>query len=271
MRPQPDAIANEADAGGIGRFRLRTRLGAFLIHFAISLAILVVLMYLIVVPWYAGPYFWFDGGWRGTLILISVHLVLGPMLTLIIFNPRKAAAKIRFDLAVIGLLQVGALAWGIYAVESQRPVAISFFNGGLHPVTAAVVRDQGANPAELEGMHPQWPPLVYIEIPNDASGIERMNTLWKERGHWPHNQVALFRPLDSHMDEVRRAQPPIDRISHVNEEFRADLEAFKAEHREKSERYVYATFNGRYGAVLFVLDPNGRLVDWFTNAFVGIL
>ena len=203
--------------------------------------------------------------------MVGVDLVLGPTLTLIVFDPRKPAAKIRMDLAIIGLIQVSALVWGFHAVESQRPVAVSFFNGGLHPVTAQVVRDQGIDPKGLEDFHPQSPPLVYIEIPENESEIERMNAMWAERGHRPHKQVALFRPLASHMNDVARQQPPIDRILRVNEGFRAEFEAFKKAHGEDSERYVYATFNGRYGTVLFVLDSEGRLVDWLTETFKGIL
>lgn len=253
------------------RFGVPTRVGAFLIHLLISFALFIFLMYLIYFHWYSGPYFRFDGGWRGTLIMIGVDLVLGPTLTLIIFDPRKSAAKIRLDLAIIGFLQLAALVWGFHAVESQRPVAVSFFNGGLHPVTAQVVRDQGIDPEKLQGLHPQSPPLVYVEIPKDESGIERMSTMWTERGHRPHVQVALFRPLASHMDDVVRQQPPINRILHVNEAFRAEFEAFKTAHGEDSDRYVYATFNGRYGEVLFALDAEGRVVDWLTETFKGIL
>lgn len=265
-----DCLEHQADAVRAGRFRARTRVGAFSVHLLISIAIFAVLMYLIYFHWYSGPYFRFDGGWRGTLIMIGVDLVLGPTLTLIVFDPRKSAAKIRLDLTIIGLIQLSALAWGFHAVESQRPVAVSFFNGGLHPVTAQVVRDQGIDPKELEDLHPQSPPLVYIEIPKNETGIERMNEM-AERGYRPLNQVALFRSLASHMDDVARQQPPIDRILRVNEAFRAEFEAFKTAHGEDRERYVYATFNGRYGAVLFVLDPEGRLVDWLTETFKGIL
>lgn len=270
-QPGTQLLEDKGAAVPTSRFRLRSRLGAFSIHLLISLAIFVVLMYLILAYWYTGPYFSYDGGWRGTFIVIAVDLVLGPVLTLIVFDPRKSLGKIRFDLAVIGLIQFAALAWGCYAVESQRPVAVSYFNGAFNPVVAQVVRDQNQSIESLSGLHSQFPPLVYVEIPGDEAGIERMNAYWEQSGHSPQNQVALFKPLRPHLDEIARRQPPVDRIANSNEAFREELAAFRKTHGEKSQQYLYVPFNGRYGVVLFVIDSEGRLVDWLSEAFSRIL
>ncbi|MDX1512387.1 MAG: hypothetical protein R3174_01475 [Gammaproteobacteria bacterium] len=271
-----DATATESLAEKVAgdperRERLRARLRAFLIHFSISVAIFVVLMYLIIAHWYAGPYFRFDGGWRGTLIVIGVDLVLGPTLTLIIFDPRKAAWKIKLDLAFICLIQAAALAWGFYAVESQRPVALSFFNAGFHPITAQVIRGQDKNIEDLEQFHPQFPPLVFVEFPTDEAGRERMQNIWVEKGYSPHNQFQLLRPLKPHLEQIARQQPPVERMAKVNKEFRAELDAFEEQHGGSGEQFIYLPFNGRYGVVLFALDSEGRLVDYLTTAYKGIL
>ena len=41
--------------------------------------------------WFPDFYYAIDGGWEGMRLIIGVDLVLGPMLTLVVFKARKAA------------------------------------------------------------------------------------------------------------------------------------------------------------------------------------
>ena len=58
------------------------------------------------------------------LILIGVDVVLGPLLTLVVFNPAKKS--LRIDLAVIAALQVAALVYGISVIAQARPAYVVF-------------------------------------------------------------------------------------------------------------------------------------------------
>ena len=49
--------------------------------------------------WYPQPYFAAMGGATLILLLIGVDVVIGPLITLIVFDPKKKS--LRFDLAVI--------------------------------------------------------------------------------------------------------------------------------------------------------------------------
>jgi hypothetical protein len=60
--------------------------------------------------WYPPPYFEVDGGWRILRILAGVDVVVGPLLTLILFKPGKPGLK--FDMTCIALMQIGALVYG---------------------------------------------------------------------------------------------------------------------------------------------------------------
>jgi hypothetical protein len=102
---------------------LKSKFKAAGIHLGISSIIFLVLAYVIIFRWYPWPYFTADGGWQGIRIIALIDLVLGPLLTLIIFNPAKSLREIRFDLGAIGLLQISALVWGIYTVHSERTAA----------------------------------------------------------------------------------------------------------------------------------------------------
>ena len=60
--------------------------------------------------WYPTPYFAIDGGWQVLRILAGVDVVLGPLLTFIVFKIGKPSLK--FDMSCIILMQIGALIYG---------------------------------------------------------------------------------------------------------------------------------------------------------------
>ena len=57
-------------------------------------------------------------------MLIGVDLILGPVLTLIVFKPGKRGLK--FDLSVIALVQLTALVYGMTVIYRERPYATVF-------------------------------------------------------------------------------------------------------------------------------------------------
>ena len=75
---------------------------ASLIHLAISAAIGLAVVTLMLVVWYSRPYFKAMGEDMLILLLIGVDVVIGPLITLIIFDPKKKGLKL--DLGVIAAL-----------------------------------------------------------------------------------------------------------------------------------------------------------------------
>lgn len=101
------------------------RYQAFAYHIAISLLIFVVLSLIVRFWWYPGILFESEQGWKALLLIAGVDLVLGPVLTLMVFNPTKKSLPI--DLAVIGLIQILALGAGSYTIHQNRPIALILF------------------------------------------------------------------------------------------------------------------------------------------------
>lgn len=142
-----------------------TRLKAFLIHFSISSFIFFVLLYFILVQWYPQPLFSTDGGWQVIRIIAGVDLVLGPLLTLIVFKPGKAGLK--FDLSMIALVQTLALCWGVWTTYNERPAAIIYTLDFFTPVPAYQLSEQGITSQELKKFGDDWPIMIYLEIPKE--------------------------------------------------------------------------------------------------------
>ncbi len=142
-----------------------SRFKAFAIHFSISFLIFLVLLYFILVQWYPEPLFSTDGGWRVIRIIIGVDLILGPLLTLIVFKSGKPGLK--FDLAMIALVQVLALSWGVWNTYNERPAAIIYTLDFFTPVPAYQLAEQGMTAEKLKQFGDTWPILIYIDVPKE--------------------------------------------------------------------------------------------------------
>ena len=135
------------------------RLKAAGIHLAISLAMAGLAALLVFFVWYPYPYREISGGRELFLLLVAVDVVMGPLLTLAVFNRNKPKRQMRFDFLVIGLLQLSALAYGLWTVAAARPVHLVFVVDRFEVVHAVDV-DMSAvakAPLDLQAM-PLWGP-----------------------------------------------------------------------------------------------------------------
>jgi len=96
------------------------RLRASGIHMAISLAIAALSAALVFAVWYPYPYREISGGRELFFILVSVDVILGPLITLAVFNRAKPRSELRRDLGIVGVLQIAALAYGLWTVSIAR-------------------------------------------------------------------------------------------------------------------------------------------------------
>lgn len=97
-----------------------TRWKAALIHLSLSLAVLLVLGAVLVWRWYPPGLFHMAQADKLLVLIGGVDLVLGPLLTLIVYKQGKKSLK--FDLTTIALMQLAALVFGLHATWESRPV-----------------------------------------------------------------------------------------------------------------------------------------------------
>lgn len=90
------------------------------IHLGITAGIAILIGVLVFRLWYPPPYFGACGADRLMLLMLAIALVLGPLLTLIVFKAGKWGMT--FDLAFIACVQVLAIAYGLQVTAKSRPV-----------------------------------------------------------------------------------------------------------------------------------------------------
>lgn len=154
---------------GGGMWRPKSRWSAFAIHLLISLLVFLVLATIIFHWWFQGALFSAAGGWDGIKIVAAVDLVLGPILTLIVYNLAKPVRKLVKDLALIALLQLSCLLAGVYVVLNARPLAVVYVFDTFYVFNREDYRQLDVEPQVLEGFSGWAPKFFYVETPSDSA------------------------------------------------------------------------------------------------------
>ena len=170
-----------------------SRWKAFGIHFAISVAVLTVLMGVILVFWYPGILFNVDGGWTGLRIVIGVDLVLGPLLTLVVFKAGKPG--LRFDLTCIAVFQITCMAGGMYIVYSERPLALVLAYDTFYSLAAQEFEDYDKDVAVLDQFPGSYPKLLHTELPDNEIEADIVSVRSQFIGDPLFMQTERYRPI----------------------------------------------------------------------------
>lgn len=145
------------------------------IHLLISCAVALAFLALMLLFWYPQPYFKASGADRLLTILIGVDVVLGPLLTLVVFKAGKKNLKL--DLSAIAFFQIAALLYGASVVWQARPVFLVFVVDRFVLVAANELTDEELTEArypQFQNLSWSGPRLVAAERPTE---VEERNAI----------------------------------------------------------------------------------------------
>lgn len=157
----------------IGPFRLR----AAGIHFLISLVIVITVFVAMLSIWYPSPLFQVVGGMTVLAWIAVVDLTIGPLLTLVVANPKKTRRHLMKDFSVIAVLQLAALAYGLHVMYTGRPVYLIFVQDRMDLVRESEVSDLPKYAALLPQFNtiPKWGvETIGAQIPTDINERNEM-------------------------------------------------------------------------------------------------
>lgn len=103
-----------------------TRIKFAFTHLLISLVIACLSACLVFLGWYAFPFGKILRVDSIYILLIIIDVICGPLMTLIIANPKKDRQKLLTDIVIIGIVQLSALLYGLYSLYQARPVMTVF-------------------------------------------------------------------------------------------------------------------------------------------------
>ncbi len=237
----------------------RSKTRAMAIHLALSSAVFAVLLYLLLAHWFPGFHFAVDGGWQGVRILVGVDLVLGPLLTLLIFDRRKSRREITLDLSLIALIQLGALSWGVHTIYQQRVAAMAFHQGSLWVVYAADLRAQEVDLAELNQYSDARPPLIFMR---EAIREDRSLQRAIELAPLPYESYAhLYANWQDHFaDALLTGELDITLAGREFPAYQSAIEAWLIRIGRDLSNTHFLSYKGRYANRTLAFDRNGTLL-----------
>ncbi len=170
-----------------------TRWGAFFSHLLLSLGLLVALSAFIAFVMFPGALLSTAGGIEGIKIIAGVDMVLGPLLTLVIYNRAKPINQLLRDLTIIGVIQFTALSAGMYLVHTSRPAAVTYAFDQFYTTKAGEFdADDSVRPNELNWFRPAY---FNVQLPSDNDEARMLMVEFEFSGPSPRLNTDLYEPL----------------------------------------------------------------------------
>jgi hypothetical protein len=234
----------------------RDRLIGCAVHLGLSLCIAALAALLVFGIWYPYPYREISGGRELFVLLVTVDVLLGPLVTLAVFNRQKPRSELLRDLAVTGLLQMGALTYGLWTVFVARPVHMVFEIDRFRVVQAIDVDASllRYSPQSVKAL-PFWGPTLLAVRPfkNDKERIEM--TLAALQGVALSSRPELWRPYeDATKDVLKAAMPATQLLSRFTVQA-TEIELALSKIDRKPGNVVYLPLVGRKSYWTAFLDP----------------
>ena len=230
---------------------LKDKLKAASIHLGISAFILAIFLSIVFSIWYP-PHFYSISGLKHLLvILIGVDLVLGPLLTFIIFKKKKSTLK--FDLSVIASIQLAALIYGGFTIYQGHPAFVVYTIDRFELISAKEALPERAQYEELKISKLWLPKLAYAKRPEDSE--TRNKLLFEVLSGLPdlERRPEYYEPFDKFTQDVF-AHSLKPEILLAQPENKQKLEQFLQEHGKTANDYAFLPLVGKEDDVLWAWD-----------------
>jgi hypothetical protein len=184
-------------------------------HFGFTLLVAAFVTLPLIFWLYPSPFFEAAGGMHLLGLVVAVDVVLGPTLTFLIFDRKKASLK--KDLVVIACLQLVALAYGLYVTALSRPLFMTYVVDRFETVSAAEFDEVEFLKASSHLKSPAWgvPQQAFAEQPADPK--ERELILFSStQGIDLKQMFRYYKPLELGRPKIIERAKPITELKLYN-------------------------------------------------------
>jgi hypothetical protein len=231
------------------------RYKAFGVHLIGSTCAALLSAGLVFLVWYPGLLASATGVTTIFLIVLGVDVVIGPLITLIVFNPAKK--ELRRDLAIVLVLQLAALAYGLHTVWVARPAYQIFNAGRFDLVLANEIDDQQREKAALaEFKTLPWfgPKTIGAKAPEDSKARKELLFSSLTGGGDLPQMPQYYLPYAQLKDDVVKRQQPLDKLLLTNSSKKNEVEALKQ--RYASRKVGFLPFKGKVKDLTVIVDAD---------------
>jgi hypothetical protein len=226
------------------------------IHLGISLAVASLAALLVFGLWYPYPYREISGGRELFSLVVAVDVILGPLVTLAVFNRSKPWRELKRDLAMVALLQLAALGYGIWTVFVARPVHMVFEYDRFRVVHAIDVPAELLRraPPDVVALPLTGPTLLSLRPFKDVN--EKMEaTMAALEGLSLSARPDLWQPYAAAKNEIWQAAKPVSELRNKFPSQVALIDETIAATNRRVETLAYLPLVGRKSFWTVLLDP----------------
>jgi len=225
---------------------------AFLCHFSLSLLVVGTVLAIVFLLWYPGLYFRVVGAMEVLKVLIGVDLVLGPVLTLILYKPNKPGLLV--DICMIAAIQLSALVYGVSVIYQERPY-YAVFSVDRFEVLAERDVDLSSIPDAERFVKPWGQPLVvFANLPTDTEARNRIieETLFEGKPDI-HRRPELWSSYDERADAVISRAKPLANLVALRPDVAGEITALMGQY-DNTDQLVFVPIMGKRRVFSLVLD-----------------
>jgi hypothetical protein len=228
---------------------IKQKLQASLIHLGISALVVGCFLAFVLTVWYPAPFFDLLKLQHIILMLVVVDIIVGPLLTLLVFKPLKSTLK--FDLSVIASIQIAALTYGMYAIYQAHPLYIAYAGDRFLPINASQISPSSAKYDELKKSKLTGFTPVYVKTPTDPAEIARLTKEVRSGAPDLYSRPEYYEPFNKFTQDVFAQGMKPEKLL-ATPEYKQKLEQFLAEHGKTANDYAFLPLVGQEDAVLWV-------------------
>jgi hypothetical protein len=227
---------------------------AFLVHFIVSLLIIGIFVGVVLLSWYPYPFSRIESVWDILRVIILVDVVLGPLITLIIYKKDKPSLK--FDLSLIAAVQIVALSWGAYVTFQQRPVYLVLYTDffSVVPATDADMDYVSSNKLPV-------PAQVYLKLPDNKADADKIRMKEYAQGTIQSNRSDLYRPIEQAIQHIAINSVNISQRISKFPDLQAPVDTFLSKQKASVSDFFYMPIDGRRKLHMAAFDKTtGNLI-----------
>ncbi|MFL6664251.1 MAG: TfpX/TfpZ family type IV pilin accessory protein [Rhizobacter sp.] len=238
------------------------RLTACGVHLGISAVVAAVVAVATLALWYPGVYKVLSGGRELFWLVVSVDVIMGPLLTLVVFDATKPKKLLARDLSIIAILQLAALAYGLRTVYLARPVAMVFEVDRFRVVSAADVREEELPHAKAAYQHLSLtgPWILGTRAASPAEKLLAIELAFK--GYDLSQRPSFWQPYEATRAAALSRSRPIGVLLKQYPKASADIEARLRAAGVDPERARFVPLQGRTAAWIALLGPDAEIVGF---------
>ncbi len=245
---------------------MKFRLKAFGLHLLGSACLMALALGALYLGWYRWPGWYLAGALTIALMMSGIDVVLGPLFTLLVANPRKPRRELARDISVIVAVQLIAAGYGILTLWNGRPLYYTYSEGFLEMVQA-----QDLSPEQIAlgrklnpELAPHWyslPRWIYAPLPKDPNASQKIVMQTIGGGDDVIDMPSHYQPWAQGLEDIRKNLQTVEKVKELGPKDRQVATVRMREMGFAPEQPVTLPMIGKEKPLLAVVDPAKMTIE----------